>query len=156
MSAFLGEQEVATAIGELKQTISGMANGQVIAVAVFRPTAECPPAQEPYGPITECFGFTGLSLDRERARELALTKAKLALRHKMDTLQLRNFPHLLETGDCWYPGGVYRYNGIAVGVSGSVWQKDHMFASWIAEACFCLSMTKMRDLAEKNPDLIRV
>lgn len=156
MSAFLGEREVATAIGELQQTISEMAGGQLTAIAVFRPVSERPEGLEHCGPISICIGSAKTGQDEGLIRGLALSKAALALRHKMDTLALRQFPHLLERGDTWYPGGVYRYNGIAVGVSGNVWQKDHMFASWIAEACFCLSMTNMRDMVEQHPDQLRV
>ncbi len=102
------------------------------------------------------FHATWGDLSNEKADKyikFAHRKARLARKHQMDTLHLRNLPHLLEEGDVGWPGGVYRYGGIAVGVSGLDWHNDHMVAAMIAEVCFAMSMKTFRQ-SETDPSFL--
>lgn len=84
----------------------------------------------------------------------AQIKSEMALRNRMDTLELRNRPHLFTKGDFGWPGGVYRYDEITVGVSGANWWNvDHMIAAMISEALFATAMKEFRR-SENNPEIL--
>ena len=76
--------------------------------------------------------------------KIALGKARLALRTRMDTGEvIATAPHLLEHGDPVFEGGVY-FRGIAVGTSGVQSEIDEMISAAVADAMIMLAKLQLR------------
>lgn len=79
--------------------------------------------------------------------QIAVSKAKLALRVKMDTgVVITLHPELLKQGDAKYRGGVYRH-GIAVAASGMQSYWDQMVARWLLDAIEALLLREMESIS---------
>lgn len=88
---------------------------------------------------------------KDKYESIAMAKAKMALREKMDTRLIVTKPHLLKPGDVKYSGGVFACD-TAIGVSGLRSQDDEFIGRWIAARIAALSLSNLEKFLTDQPE----
>lgn len=82
-------------------------------------------------------------------RRFSRAKTALSWRTNLDSIELKNMPHLYLPGDCHY-GGAAWFKGILSGGSGVEWFFDQMFAYQTSVTCHGLAMQAAVVAIEKS------
>lgn len=91
---------------------------------------------------------------RYKYDEIALNKARLSAKHRMDSgTIIRDYPHLLVDGDTRFRGGVY-HKGIPAAISGLPSHLDESFARSLVELIigFCSTEVLLATQRADNSD----